>query len=652
MKKLFTLVPAAMLCLQSFALDYSNPGSNNYTNEWGKLKLVGNQLSSESGKPVQLRGWSTHGDWFRRCFQEKNDFKKMKEEGANFARIASYINEGERGGSSYGAHVDMDWIKNCVDWTAELNMYCLVDWHILKPGDPNASEYSGAKDFFRDITAYVKEKNYKHVLYEICNEPNVDEQGDPYRPDVWVKVKSYAEKVLPIISANDANAVVIVGTPQWDKALSCPMEYPISKEAQGDLNVMYTFHHYTCDQQFFRGILSGAAASIPVFATEWGVSEDDGGVKNPKVCLDDATEFLNVCNGMNLGNQVISWANWSWADKGESSGSFTNGGYSSMSFSEAGNYIRQQLKKGDNWNYSSSSPYEGGHKFDGKTDFILNVEKYDKGGQNNGYYNYDENNVCNHGATSSEGFRSGDCVDVGYTDKNNKATCLKNVGWIVNGEWLKYTIEVEKAGDYDFEVYVSDHEDYNVVAISVDGENALVGENGEELYKVCRFPQSFDGQKNDDGNNGWDTYGWKSVVPVANESNPAYSDIRNYTQVTDYKYKLRFKESGTHVLGIAFLTSNSGFGGLKLFGNSTDNVDETVADAPVIAPNPAEGGVFNVKVSENSAVKVVNSLGAVVYSANVEAGATESINLNAVPGIYFVSVTGETNAVTEKLIVK
>ncbi len=648
MKKLFTLVSAAMLCMQSFALDYSNPGSNNYISEWGKLKLVGNQLSSESGQPVQLRGWSTHGkNWQGGCFDEKSDFELMKSNGANLARIAMYV-------AGDGGSEDGNWMKQCIDWTAELGMYCLVDWHILTPGDPNAGVYSNADNFFKYISAYVKEKGYKHVLYEICNEPNVDEEGDPYRPDIWIKVKSYAEKVLPGIAANDPGAVVIVGTPQWDKALSCPMENPISADAQKDLNVMYTFHHYTCDQQFFLGILSGAAASIPVFATEWGVSKDDGGADG-QICLDDADNFLNVCNGKNLGNQVISWANWSWSADFRSSSAF--GSYPN-DMKESGKYIAKKLKEGDKFTKSVSTPYEGGHKFDGKNDLIIAVEKYDKGGHHEAYYDMDREDwwnckACNAGALGEkgEGFRPGEYVDLGYTDKNDKANCLKSIGYIVNGEWVKYTIDVAKAGDYDFEVYVSDHLDFNVVGFSVDGKNALVGENGEEKYKACRFPQAFDGDKTNDGNDGYDSFAWKPVVSAVSEDNPAYEDVRNLQNI-DYKFKLRFEEAGTHVLGVAFLTGNAGLGGIKIKGNSNAGVDEIVAEAPVIAPNPAEGGVFNVTVSENSAVKVVNSLGAVVYSENIEANTTATINLNATPGVYFVSVVGATNATTEKLIVK
>ena len=139
MKKLFTLISLALAFMQGNALDYNNPSGNNYINEWGRLKLVGNQLCSESGNPIQLRGWSTHGSWFKYCYDDKGDFEKMKNQGANMARIAQYVTEGDG--------VDKNWVKNCIDYTAELGMYCLVDWHVLKPGNPNSGQYSGYEDF-------------------------------------------------------------------------------------------------------------------------------------------------------------------------------------------------------------------------------------------------------------------------------------------------------------------------------------------------------------------------------------------------------------------------------------------------------------------------------------------------------------------------
>lgn len=626
MKKLFTLVSAAMLCMQAIT---ASPVS-----EWGKLKLVGNQLSSQDGKPIQLRGWSTHGSWFKGCYDDKSDFEKMMNEGANMARIAMYINEGQG--------YDIQWVKNCVDYTAELGMYCLVDWHILTPGNPNAGDYNRYNEFFSEMTSYVKQKGYNHVLWEICNEPNEDKDGAPAEfHKVWDWVTRYAQNVLPTIAQNLPDAIVIIGTPQWDQDVTVAFQDPLEiKDSFKDLQLMYSFHHYAGDQQRYLGIFSAAAAFVPVFITEWGLSSHTGDSGVDKIAGD---HMLLVANGRNLGGQIVSWANWSWSDKGESSGTFTGGGYGGMSFSESGNYIREQLKKGDNWSYCESTPYESAQVFDGVNDFILDLGAYDKGGQDNAYFDYDEdwacggndkNNTkpCNAGDTKDENFRPGEYFDLGYVDKDNRATSPKNLGYIGNGEWITYTIDVKQPGDYEFEVYACNHPDFNTFAIAIDGKPGLVTENGEDTkYQALYLPPCNGGVKDD-----YNTWGW--VVP--------YSDYNK-----DIKHRIHFASAGEHKLSFAFMTSFAGMGSFKIKGDPS-NVNEVSANAPIIAPNPAEGGVFNVSVFEKSAVKVVNSLGAVVYSGNVEANSTATINLNAAPGVYFVSVVSETNATTEKLIVK
>lgn len=627
MKKLFTLVSAAMLCMQTYA---ASP-----VEQWGKLKLVGNQLSSQDGQPVQLRGWSTHGSWFKGCYDDLSDFEKMKNEGANMARIAMYVNEGQG--------YDIDWVKNCVDYTAQLGIYCLVDWHILKPGNPNANDYGRYNEFFSQMTAYVKEKGYKHVLWEICNEPNEDTDGAPAAfHNVWDWVTKYAQNVLPTIAQNLPDAIVIVGTPQWDQDVTVAFQDPLEiKDSFKDLQLMYSFHHYAADQQRYLGIFSAAAAFVPVFITEWGLSSHTGDSGVDKTAGD---HMLLVANGKNLGGQIVSWANWSWSDKGESSGTFTGGGYGNMSFSESGNYIRQQLQKGDNFSFCESSPYESAQVFDGKTDFILDLGAYDKGGQDNAYFDYDEdwacsgndkNNTkpCNAGdAGKEDNFRPGEFFDIGYSSKD-KSTAYKTLGYIGNGEWVTYTIDVKRAGDYEFEVYACDHKDYNTFAIAVDGKPGLVTETGEDTrYQALYLPTCEGGDEDGDYN----VWGWVTPYNAYNKN---------------IKHRLRFTEPGLHKLSFAFMTSFSGMGSFKIIGDPTA-VDETTANAPVIAPNPAEGGVFNVSVYENSTVKVVNSLGAEILSQNVEANTTATIVLNATPGVYFVSVVGETNATTEKLIVK
>ena len=109
MKKFFTIISLLLVYLQGFAkLDYSNPSDNDYIGEWGRLKLVGNQLCSEKGEPIQLRGWSTYGygSEFGKAFDDQSDFDKMKSYGANFARIAQYINE------DWTSGVRTYWVKN------------------------------------------------------------------------------------------------------------------------------------------------------------------------------------------------------------------------------------------------------------------------------------------------------------------------------------------------------------------------------------------------------------------------------------------------------------------------------------------------------------------------------------------------------------
>jgi aryl-phospho-beta-D-glucosidase BglC (GH1 family) len=51
-----------------------------------------------------------------------------------------------------------------------LGLYVLIDWHVLTPGNPNDASYDHRWDFWGYFSNSLASK--KHVLYEICNEPN------------------------------------------------------------------------------------------------------------------------------------------------------------------------------------------------------------------------------------------------------------------------------------------------------------------------------------------------------------------------------------------------------------------------------------------------------------------------------------------------
>ncbi|MBO4805495.1 MAG: cellulase family glycosylhydrolase [Paludibacteraceae bacterium] len=621
MKKLFTL--ASLFLTIAFSANASEG-----------LTLVGNQLCTESGRPIQLRGWSTHGSWFKYCYDEEEDFAAMKEAGANMARIAMYINEGDG--------IDVEWVKSCIDFCANQGLYCIVDWHLERESPSisrgNPMTFVGqAKNFFLEIASYVQQKGYNHVLYELCNEPNEDMDGSPYevgKEYVWDWIKDYCKEILPIIKNVDPDAIVLVGTPQWDRGVVFPFMDPIDEMG---LNVMYSFHYYAGNQERYLGLLSSASAFIPLFVTEWSISSDAQGSKDDTKSAD---KLMEVCNGKNLGGQIISWANWSWSDKNESSSTFRSGSYADKLWSMSGDYVRKLLAYGNNFTFSESSAYEGAQILDGENDLYLQLEKFDEGGNYNAYYDFDEDWVlcspvpCNAGNAGINGIRESDFVDIGYTNEDDMSNSYYNLGYIAQGEWVKYTIDVKQAGDYEFETYTNNHIDENIIAFTVDGKNALVDEDGNEIYRALELQASLDGDKYE-GFHDWD---WTTPIsPYA----------------TDKKFRLRFREAGEHKLGIVFMTSASGLGSLKIKGSPTEIVKANDVNRQIVRiwPNPAQDGTLNISVNYDSNVTIYNVQGVAVFSQNVAAGTTK-LNAPLVSGIYYVTIQNEKGFSTEKLSVK
>ena len=112
-----------------------------------------------------------------------------------------------------------------------------------------------AAEFFGRISADLSANN--NVIYEICNEPN--------NGTTWEDVKAYAARIIPIIRANDPDAVIIVGTPTWcqdvDQAAAAPLDAG---------NVMYALHFYAATHQGdLRDRMAAAVrAGLPVFVSD------------------------------------------------------------------------------------------------------------------------------------------------------------------------------------------------------------------------------------------------------------------------------------------------------------------------------------------------------------------------------------------------
>jgi endoglucanase len=271
-------------------------------------------LCDQNGNEIQLRGMSTHGlQWYPEILNN-NAFAALSNDwGCNVIRLAMYVNEG-------GYAIDptvKDRVIDGIDLAIDNDMYVIVDWHVLTPGNPKASIYSGAIDFFKEISQ-IYHDDY-HIIYEICNEPNSSEPGVSNDAAGWSEVKSYAEQVISMLRNSGNSNIVLVGSPNWSQRPDLAADNPIN-----DNNTVYTFHFYSgthptsSDDTDRSNIMSNVRYAmehgVPVFCSEWGTSAADG-TGGPY--LDEADPWLDFLNENN-----ISWCNWSLSNKGETSAAF------------------------------------------------------------------------------------------------------------------------------------------------------------------------------------------------------------------------------------------------------------------------------------------------------------------------------------------
>lgn len=294
----------------------------------GALKVKGANLVDKNGKKFQLYGMSTHGvAWFPQYINDKA-FKTLRDDwNTNCIRLAMYTSE-YNGYCTGGNQKELKKrIQNGVDYATRLGMYVIIDWHVLNDQDPGVYE-AQAIAFFKEMSR--KYKNYDNVIYEICNEPN--------SWATWDSIKRYADQVIPVIRANDKDAVIIVGTPTWsqdiDQALASPLKYK---------NVMYALHFYAATHtEWLRNrVETCVKQGLPVFISEFGMCDASGSGSNN---FTQASAWMKLIKKYNL-----SYCCWNLSNKAETSSVISGGcqktyGWKTKDLSEAGKWIRKQFR--------------------------------------------------------------------------------------------------------------------------------------------------------------------------------------------------------------------------------------------------------------------------------------------------------------------
>lgn len=295
---------------------------NNLVSYNGNLKISGTSLVNQYDEKIQLKGISSHGlQWYGEFINE-NNIKVFRDEWhSNVFRIAMYTAE-----NGYIQNKNLkETLVQKVDMLISMDMYVIIDWHILSDGNP-LTYVNESKEFFD----YVSKKyaDVPNVIYEICNEPN---------GHIWDNfIKPYADQVIPVIRNNSKNSIIIVGTNTWCQDILEPINNPINDE-----NVMYAVHFYAgTHKEWLRDRVKQALNSgLPIFVSEWGTSSADG---NGGVFTDEAQKWVDFMDSNN-----ISWCNWSLSDKNETSALLKPGAGEKgiNSLSPSGEFVKKVMIK-------------------------------------------------------------------------------------------------------------------------------------------------------------------------------------------------------------------------------------------------------------------------------------------------------------------
>ncbi len=327
MKRLMILTALLTAVLSLTAFGAENAGAVPSVN--GALHVEGTGLFDSAGQRVQLRGVSTHGvQWYPQYVNE-GTFRELRDKwNMNAVRLAMYTAE--------GGWCEADSVKRSgfrellaqgIEAARAADVYAILDWHILSDGDPN-THLEEAKAFF----AYYSERyrDADHILYEICNEPN--------GATTWADIKRYAEQVIPVIRANDPDAVILVGTPFWSQRVDEAAADPI----RGYDNLMYTLHFYAATHKDeLRGrLVSALNSGLPVFVSECGLCEASG---NGNIDEESAGAWLSL-----LDENGVSYLFWNLSNKAESSAllsssSIRTSGFLSDDLSRSGKWINERM---------------------------------------------------------------------------------------------------------------------------------------------------------------------------------------------------------------------------------------------------------------------------------------------------------------------
>ncbi len=290
----------------------------------GFLRVQGNQIVDQKGKPVQLRGMSLFwSQWIGKYYTPdvvtwlRDDWKCTVIRAALAVEPDGYLKNPE---------VEKKKLFTVIDAAIKAGIYVIVDWH-----DHNAHQHTAqAVAFFSEVAK--RYRKVPNIIYEPYNEPLQDAS--------WAtQIKPYHEAVIAAIRRYDMKNLIICGTRAWSQQVEEASLSPLK-----GTNIAYTLHFYSgSHKQWLRDIATRAMKNgIALFVTEFGTTDASGNGPVDREETKAWWAFLDA-NG-------ISWCNWSIADKNESSavlkpGASPTGKWKESNLTLSGLFVREELRR-------------------------------------------------------------------------------------------------------------------------------------------------------------------------------------------------------------------------------------------------------------------------------------------------------------------
>ena len=331
-KKIIATITVILLVIASiFGYDKYQDQKTTYikqkllVSENGWLHVEGNQILNEKNEVVHLRGVSSHSPYWYEHNITYDNLKTLKETwGINVFRIAMFTDP-EMNGYIKAPEERKKLIKKIVDMCIDLDIYVIIDWHILDDNNPQTYEKESI-EFFDEMTKTYKDN--PNVLYEICNEPNGDEV-------TWDNViKPYAENLIKTIKNNSKDAITIVGLANWSRDTSSAINNPLKEK-----NILYAVHTYL--GQDFKYVEDNLKLAInkklPVIITECAATDGSG---DGYLYLEFYKKWIAYLEKNNL-----SWVVWQFSDKPESSSLIIEEKSKQLEWVTKKIYTQEEIKK-------------------------------------------------------------------------------------------------------------------------------------------------------------------------------------------------------------------------------------------------------------------------------------------------------------------